>query len=102
MRYFRRRGVPAFEMVGTDGASYDSVDAYVAHLRDTLPESYLAGCDFRDYLEALRRIGRGELTVADAVRRMPELRRVGGSCPCSRAVRWVVDEPVGAAPSYPA
>jgi hypothetical protein len=94
--------VPAFEMVGTDGASYDSVDAYVAHLRDTLPESYLAGCDFRDYLEALRRIGRGELTVADAVRRMPELRRVGGSCPCSRAVRWVVDEPVGAAPSYPA
>lgn len=97
-RYFRRRGVPAFEMIGTDGASYDSVDSYVLHLRDTLPESYLAGCDFRDYLEALRRIGRGELRVEDAVRRMPDLRRVGGSCPCSRAVRWVVDEPAANPP----
>jgi 1,2-phenylacetyl-CoA epoxidase catalytic subunit len=97
-RYFRRRGVPAFEMVGTDGAAYGSFEAYVAHLRDTLPESYLAGCDFREYLEALRQIDRGELTVEAAVRRMPELRRVGGSCPCSRAVRWVVDEP----PALPA
>ena len=99
-RYFRRRGVPAFEMVGVDGAAYGAFDAYVAHLRDTLPESYLAGCDFREYLEALRQIDRGELTLEAAVRRMPELRRVGGSCPCSRAVRWVVDEP--AAPALPA
>jgi hypothetical protein len=22
---------------------------------------------------------------------MPRLKRVGGTCPCSRAVRWVVD-----------
>ena len=78
------------------GAAYESLDAYVAHLRDTLPESYLAGCDFRDFLEALRQIDRGELTLDAAVRRMPDLRRVGGSCPCSRAVRWVVDEPTTA------
>ncbi len=97
MRYFRRRGVPAFERVGTDGAAYESFDAYVGHLRDTLPESYLAGCDFRDFAEALRQIDRGELTVEDATRQMPALRRVGGSCPCSRAVRWVIDEPVASA-----
>ncbi len=97
MRYFRRRGVPAFEKIGADGTAYESLDAYVAHLRDTLPESYLAGCDFRDFLEAMRQIDRGELTLDAAVRRMPDLRRVGGSCPCSSAVRWVVDEPAPAA-----
>jgi hypothetical protein len=34
---------------------------------------------------------------AEASKRMPKLRRVGGNCPCSRAVRWVVDEPRPAA-----
>jgi hypothetical protein len=24
---------------------------------------------------------------------MPSLRRVGGACTCSKAVRWVVDQP---------
>jgi len=28
----------------------------------------------------------------DAVRTMPQLSRVGGSCPCSNAVRWVMPE----------
>jgi hypothetical protein len=28
---------------------------------------------------------------------MPALRRVGGACPCSKSVRWVVDEPQAAA-----
>jgi hypothetical protein len=28
---------------------------------------------------------------------MRALRRVGGSCPCSRSVRWVIDDPAAAA-----
>jgi hypothetical protein len=28
--------------------------------------------------------------------KMPRLKRVGGTCPCSRAVRWVVEEPAAA------
>jgi len=24
---------------------------------------------------------------------MPKLKRVGGTCPCSRSVRWVMEEP---------
>jgi len=95
-RFYRRRGVPAFEQVGVDGETFDAVEDYIGHLRAQLPESYLAGRDFRDYVEATRQVANGELTAADAARQMPELRRVGGSCPCSRAVRWVVDEPAAA------
>jgi 1,2-phenylacetyl-CoA epoxidase catalytic subunit len=91
--FFRRRGVPAFQMVGVEGESFDDVDAYAKYLSRHLPESYLASRDFKDHLERLREIQRGELTAADAARRMPVLRRVGGTCPCSKAVRWVVEEP---------
>ena len=95
--YFRRRGVPAFTRVGFDGTSFGDVTAYVAHLRDTLPEAYLASRDFMDYLELLRRVAGGELTAEEAGRRAPKLRRVGGSCPCSKSVRWVIDDPPTAA-----
>jgi hypothetical protein len=93
MDFFRRRGVPAFRMTGVDGGRFDDVDAYARHLKSRLPEAYSAGSDFRDYLETLRRVVGGELTVRDAVGRMPQLRRVGGACPCSKSVRWVIDEP---------
>ncbi len=92
--FFRRRGVPAFTMTGFEGETFDKVESYVAHLRRHLPESYLANRDFREYVETLGQVVAGEVTANDASRRMPNLRRVGGSCPCSRAVRWVVDEPV--------
>ena len=92
--FFRRRGVPAFELTGTEGETYDTVDAYLSHLRKMLPESYLAGRDFMDYLTNLRQVEAGELTLEDATRRMPSLRRVGGTCPCSKSVRWVRDEPM--------
>ena len=47
-----------------------------------------------EYLVALREIvAAGRLTPQDAMRRMPKLKRVGGMCPCSKAVRWVVEEP---------
>ncbi|MEL7059597.1 MAG: Phenylacetic acid catabolic protein [Acidobacteriota bacterium] len=97
--FFRRRGVPAFSRVGVDGETYEDVDAYLRHLSGQLPESYLAGRDFLDYVATLRRVEAGELTADEGARQMPELRRVAGSCPCSRAVRWVRDEPVSVADS---
>jgi hypothetical protein len=62
------------------------------HLAARLPESYLASRDFKDYAEALWKIARGEMDIAGATRQMPALRRVGGACSCSKAVRWVYDE----------
>lgn len=91
-RFFRRRGEPAFEMVGVAGERFSDVDAYVAHLGAHLPEAYLASRDLRQYVETLRQVVAGELSVADAVRRTPQLARVGGTCPCAKSVRWVVDE----------
>jgi 1,2-phenylacetyl-CoA epoxidase catalytic subunit len=97
--FFRRRGLPAFTLVGRDGETFADIEAHAQHLRRNLPEAYLAGRDFRDHLETLRRVQAGELTAEEASRQMPALKRVGGTCPCSRAVRWVVDEPAVAAPS---
>ena len=95
--YFRRRGVPAFEMTGHDGRTFDELQGYLDHLRRTLPDSYLAGRDFRDFVDVLRKVAAGELDPAQASRQMPELRRVAGSCPCSKSVRWIVDDPKAAA-----
>jgi len=91
--YFRRRGVPAFRMVGSQGETFDSLPDYLHHLARTLPESYLAGRDYKDFVEALTQIQAGTLTLEAAAGRMPALRRVAGACPCSKSVRWVVDEP---------
>jgi 1,2-phenylacetyl-CoA epoxidase catalytic subunit len=99
--FFRRRGEPSFRMVGVDGEHYDEVDDYLRHLVGTLPDGYRATRDFLDYVEALREVASGARTAEEASRQMPQLRRVGGVCPCSRAVRWVADEsvelPAGAA-----
>jgi len=91
-RFFRRRGVPAFERIGVDGESFSDTDDYVCHLTAHLPPAYRAGRDFMLYLDALRRVADGQLTPIEASRQMPALSRVGGVCPCSRAVRWVVDD----------
>lgn len=91
--YCRRRGVPAFKMTGVLGEAYVEVDEYLRHLAATLPGAYLAGRDFKEYVEVLRQVAAGTMTAEDASRKMPALRRVGGSCPCSKAVRWVVDDP---------
>ena len=93
--FFRRRGVPSFTMVGFEGETYNVYSDYMNHLRKHLPESYLAGRDFRDYAETLKDVTEGTMTAEDGARKMPELRRVGGSCPCSKSVRWVRDEPRG-------
>lgn len=91
-RFFRRRGVPAFERVGVTGETFSDVDDFVRHLTAHLPAAYRSGRDFKIYLDTLRQVAAGELSRTDAGRRMPNLSRVGGVCPCSRAVRWVVDD----------
>jgi hypothetical protein len=91
--FFRRSGVPAFTMVGVEGELFTSIDAYRKHLVVHLLDAYRAGEDFRDYLDALEKVVGGELTLKDAVSRMPTVRRVAGACPCSKSVRWVADSP---------
>jgi 1,2-phenylacetyl-CoA epoxidase catalytic subunit len=92
--FFRRRGMPAFTMAGFAGERFDDFQAYLRHLEAHLPDSYRAGRDYKDFIDAMAQIARGELEPGQAASRMPALRRVGGSCPCSKSVRWVVDEPV--------
>ena len=85
--------MPAFKMVGVDGEVFTDLQAYQQHLVRTLPDSYRASRDFREYSEALTQVAAGTLKPEEAAGKMPSLRRVGGACPCSRAVRWVVDDP---------
>ena len=94
--FFRRRGVPAFQKVGVDGETFADLDAYTRHLVANLPEAYLAGQDFKEYLETHKKLEAGEITHEQAVKHMPELRRVGGVCPCSKSVRWVQEEALAA------
>jgi 1,2-phenylacetyl-CoA epoxidase catalytic subunit len=89
--FLRRRGVPAFRMVGAGGETYADLRAYLHHLERVLPESYRAGRDYKEYVDALAKVQRGELTAAAAASQLPALRRVGGACACSKAVRWVID-----------
>ena len=100
--YFRRRGVPAFKMTGVDGEAYTDLPSYLRHLIGTLPDSYRASRDFKDYVELLTQVQQGTVKTEDAAGRMPSLRRVGGACACSKAVRWVVDDPVAQPPAQTA
>lgn len=98
-RFFRRKGEPAFTLVGTRGEPFDDVDAYLRHLKANLPEPYLHSRDMKTYLDTLRDVVAGTVSVDQAIRRMPKLSRVGGMCPCSKSVRWVVEESSTEAPS---
>ena len=93
-RCFRRKGEPAWTMVGVDGETLTDADEYLRYLAGQLSEAYLASRDMRLYAETLREVAAGRITPQDAMRRMPKLKRVGGACPCSKSVRWVVEEPV--------
>jgi 1,2-phenylacetyl-CoA epoxidase catalytic subunit len=100
--FLRRRGVPAFRMVGTGGETYAELGDYLRHLAGALPESYRAGRDYKDYVEALAKVQRGETTAEAAASQLPALRRVGGACPCSKSVRWVIDAPPADGPAVAA
>jgi hypothetical protein len=90
-RFFRRRGEPAFQLIGVDGRTFSDLDAYVRHLGEVLPEAYLASRDVKHYVETLRKLVAGEITIKDAIKSTPHLARVGGACPCANSVRWVVE-----------
>ena len=92
--YFRRRGESAFAMVGVDGERFEEIEAYLAHLVRTLPDGYRATRDFEEFVSQQRAVARGEKTPEEAQKFMPQLRRVGGVCPCSKSVRWVADEAI--------
>jgi benzoyl-CoA 2,3-epoxidase subunit B len=92
-RFFRRKGECAFAMIGVDGETFTSADEYLRHIAKHLPESYLASRDLRGYSDILHQVAAGTMSVADGIMKMPKLKRVGGTCPCSRSVRWVMEEP---------
>ena len=91
--YFRRRGVPAFAKTGSRGETFETLPEYLDHLKKTLPESYLASSDFKEFVGTLRQVEAGELSADEGAKQMPALRRIAGTCPCSKSVRWVVDRP---------
>lgn len=97
-RFFRRKGEPAWTLVGTRGETFPDVDAYVRYLARELPEAYLHSRDMRRYVDTLREVTSGAVTPDQASKRMPALKRVGGVCPCSRSVRWIVEAPDEAPP----
>ena len=94
-RFFRRKGVNAFQMIGIDGETFASADEYLRYLARNLNGGYVASRDMRLYAEALVKVAAGEMTTEDAVRAMPKLKRVGGTCPCSKGVRWVMEDSDG-------
>jgi benzoyl-CoA 2,3-dioxygenase component B len=95
-RFFRRRGEPAFQMVGVNGEQFDDVEAYISHALAHLPEAYHASIDTKHWIEMQRKVAKGEIELKKAIASMPRLARVGGACTCSKAVRWVIDAPDGA------
>jgi 1,2-phenylacetyl-CoA epoxidase catalytic subunit len=91
-RFFRRKGEPAWSMVGASGETFQDVDTYLRYLGTQLADGYMASRDLKLYADTLRQVVAGELTPDLASKKMPRLKRVGGNCPCSKSVRWVVEE----------
>jgi hypothetical protein len=92
--FFRRRGEPAYRMVGVGGESFTDPEVYLRHVAEQLPEAYRASRDLRDYAEALRAVAAGTLTPEAAAKQAPRLARAAAACPCSNAVRWVSEGPL--------
>ena len=91
-RFFRRKGEAAFDMVGIDGEAFTDADEYVRYLSKNLNEGYVASRDLVNYADVLRKVKSGEMTVKDGIMAMPKLKRLGGMCPCSKGVRWVMED----------
>ena len=91
-RFFRRKGEHAFQMVGVYGEAFSDANEYLRYLGKHLNSGYIASRDMRLYAETLRKVVAGELSVEDGVKAMPKLKRLGGTCPCSKSVRWVMED----------
>jgi hypothetical protein len=94
--FFRRRGEPAYRLVGFAGESFSDPEDYIRYLAGHLSEAYLASRDMRDYADTLRAIAAGTLSPEEAARRAPRLQRSDSVCPCSKSVRWVEERPAAA------
>ena len=94
-RFFRRKGELAFQMIGVDGEVFTDAEEYLRYLAKHLNPGYIASRDLSLYADALRQVVSGTLTVEQGVKAMPKLKRLGGNCPCSRSVRWVMEETDG-------
>jgi 1,2-phenylacetyl-CoA epoxidase catalytic subunit len=93
-RFFRRRGMWSHQMWTVDGQEITDRAAYEEHLAEELPEPYLAHRDFGNYLLALDKLAAGEIDRKEAESYAPKLRRMS-QCPCSKAVRWIVEDGEG-------
>ncbi len=89
VKFFRRRGPHAYQQNDIDGEPIENKSEFQRRIRGYLSDVYAAGRDFGGYLKLIDRIAAGELTPPEAVPMLPNLSRVGGVCPCSKAVRWV-------------
>jgi hypothetical protein len=92
-RFFRRKGEPAFSMIGIDGETFDDAETWLRYLARNLNEGYVASRDMQNYATLVREVASGQTTVKDAIMKTPKLKRVGGTCPCSNSVRWVMETP---------
>ena len=95
VEFYRRRGEPAFAMTGVCGEKFEDPESYVLYLTKNLPEAYVAGRDFKEYRDLLRKVHAGEMDAQEASRIAPSLKRVGGNCPCSKSVRWICENGLG-------
>ncbi|MEE8105660.1 MAG: hypothetical protein V3T86_09020 [Planctomycetota bacterium] len=87
--FLRRRGIHAYEQRDIDGTVVADFGELKKHLHRVLPSAYPAGRDYGQYVELVAKVADGEMEQHEAAAEMPQLSRVGGSCPCSNAVRWV-------------
>ena len=94
-RFFRRKGEAAFEMIGIDGETFTDADEYIRYLSKNLNEGYVASRDLVNFADVLRKVKSGAMTVKDGIMAMPKLKRLGGMCPCSKGVRWVMEDESG-------
>jgi len=91
-QFFRRRGEPAYRMVGLEGRSFTDVEEYIRYLAANLSEAYRASRDMKVYGETLRAVVAGTLSAEEAGKKAPKLERADTVCPCSKSVRWVERE----------
>lgn len=91
-KFYRRRGLHAMKRYGSRGEEFADNKSYFEHLEETLPEPYLIHRDFVMYLDQMRGIEEGTMTLEEAAMQAPRLFRTS-YCPCSKSVRWIVEEP---------
>jgi 1,2-phenylacetyl-CoA epoxidase catalytic subunit len=59
-KFFRRRGLFAFQMNDVDGNPISRIEEYLSYLRRNLPDGYITGPDFRVYADNLRKTLAGQ------------------------------------------